>query len=399
MAVNNTESLANSFNETRSVLYCSKLPGLIWDLNHTTSLKLVVAVIGIACPVTILLNLLVIIAVKTRRELKNNSNILLSSLAATDLLVGAVTMPLAITFDALVLRRTLFEDVTCTIGVVGFFILHIVCLASFYHLLLIAWERYVAVVKCMNYKVIVTRDRAKKYATIAWLLPLLTAVPRIIMETFGVGYELILVVDVVMSIFWVVCFLLILYFYVKAYLGVRRQNRTPIRSVTALVKAKLETKVAYTTFWVTLFFCISGIPSILFYLFRGIWPLLNEASIFRWIDAILQLNSLANPLFYFYRNRRLRKAALELLRCRKPQRRIQSVVRSVGRIRRRRYSVASLDVVELQNRQKRPRLIRSESDTVRRSNDTVKERPMSAPSKVANDEVFTQQQHNNNTTN
>ena len=395
MTVNGTESLANSFNETRSVFYCSKLPQLIWDLNHTTSLKILVAVMSIACPVTILLNLLVVIAVKTRRELKKNSNILLSSLAATDLFVGAVSMPLAITFDALVLRRNLNEDVICTMAIVGLFFLYTVCFTSFLHLLLIACERYVAVVKYMKYKVIVTRDRLKKYVTIAWLLPILMSVPRMIMETFGVRYELILVVDVLTSTFMVVCFLFILYFYVKVCLGVRRQNRTQIRSVNALIKAKLEAKIAYTTFWITLSVCISGVPTILFNLFRGILPFLNEASYFRWADTMLLLNSLANPLLYYYRNPQLRKAALELLRCRKPQRIPQQEVRTARRIMQRRYSVASLDVEELQIREERPRLVRSESDTVRRrSNDTVKERPMSVPSKLANDKIFTQQQHN-----
>ena len=81
MTVKNTESFANSSNETRSVFYCPELPQFIWDLNRTTSFKIIVAITAIACPVTVLLNLLVIVAVKTRRELKKNSNILLSSLA------------------------------------------------------------------------------------------------------------------------------------------------------------------------------------------------------------------------------------------------------------------------------------------------------------------------------
>ena len=82
----NTESLANCSNETscRSVLHCPELPEFIWDLNQITSFKIIDAITSIACPVTILLNLLVIIAVKTRRELKHNSNILLSSVALAD---------------------------------------------------------------------------------------------------------------------------------------------------------------------------------------------------------------------------------------------------------------------------------------------------------------------------
>ena len=108
MAVKDTESLANSSNESRlSMFYCPELPQFIWDLNQTTSLKITVAIAAIACPVTVLLNLLVIIAVKTRRELKTNSNILLSNVALIDLLVGAVSMPMSITLDLLVIHRVL----------------------------------------------------------------------------------------------------------------------------------------------------------------------------------------------------------------------------------------------------------------------------------------------------
>ena len=109
---------------------------------------------------------------------------------------------------------------------------------------------------------------------------------------------------------------------------------------------------------------------------------------FRSAETMFQLNSLVNPLLYCYRNRQLRKAALELLRRRKSQG-IQSVVSTVRRIRQHRYSVASLDVEELQIELKRPRLIRSEScgavmfsDTFRPvSNYQVEKRLISAPSK------------------
>ena len=393
MTANNTESLGtNSSSGTRSVFYCPEWPELFWDLSHTIPLKVILAVVSIASPVTILLNLLVIIAVKTRRELKKNSNILLSSLAAGDLLVGAVSMPLSITLDALVLQPILFEDTICTIYSTSDIVLNALGFVSFFHLVLIAWDRYVAIVKCMEYKAIVTKGRVKKCATVAWLLPLLMFVPMTIMLTVGVPYELILVAIVVLCIFWGGCFLLIIYCYVKIYLQVRKQNRTQIRSVNALVQAKVERKIAYTAFWITLFQCISGMPIVVLYTFWTIWPFLQESSSFRSAETMLQLNSLVNPLLYFYRNRQLRKTALELLRCRKPQI-MQPVTRTAGRIGRRRYSVASLDVQELQSIPKRPSFVRSQScDNLMGSNETVNERPITT-SKIANDKVFTQQRN------
>ena len=164
MTVKNTESLGNSSSESRSVFYCPEAPRYFLALNHRTSFKIIVAITTIACPVTILLNLLVIIAVKTRRELKKNSNILLSSVALVDLLVGAVSMPLSIALDALVIQRVLVSDVICTMLFIRASVLYTACSASFLNLLLIAWGRYVAIAKWIEYKSIVTTGRVNHTA-------------------------------------------------------------------------------------------------------------------------------------------------------------------------------------------------------------------------------------------
>ena len=200
---------------------------------------------------------------------------------------------------------------------------------------------------------------------------MLLVVALIVVESASVRYDIILVVDVILSIFWFLCLSLIAYFYVKAYLAVRKWNRTRICPVNVLVKGKLENKFAYTTFWLTVFFAVSGFPTVTVYLFRETWPFFRQG----WAETILQLNSLFNPLLYWYRTRRLRKQALEMLRCR--------------------CSVKSLDVEKFQSEQRRPRILRSKSleavmcsDTFgQRSSKSVKETPTS----VARDEKLTQQ--------
>ena len=163
MTVKNTESLGNSSSENRSLFYCPEARQYFLALNHT-SFKITVAITTIACPVIILLNLLVIIAVKSRRELKKNSNILLSSVTLADLLVGAVSMPLSIGLDALVIQRVLVSDVICTMLFIRASVLYTACSASFLNLLLIAWERYVAIAKWIEYKSIVTTGRVNHTA-------------------------------------------------------------------------------------------------------------------------------------------------------------------------------------------------------------------------------------------
>ena len=59
-------------NSSRSVFFCPSSPQFIWDLKHTISLQFAIAVTAAACPFTILLNILVIVAVKKIRELQTD---------------------------------------------------------------------------------------------------------------------------------------------------------------------------------------------------------------------------------------------------------------------------------------------------------------------------------------
>ena len=161
-----------------------------------------------------------------------------------------------------------------------------------------------------------------------------------------------------------------------------------IRPVNVLVKRKLESKVARTTFWLTVFVVVSFLPISFVHLFQDNLPFFRQISTIRWAETILQLNSLFNPLLYWYRNQRLREATLQLLVCRK-----RPVIRTARHVRQRRCSVASLDVEELQSEKRDAQLLRSESldavmclDTFRQRRIEVKKgRRMSAPSTVTSD--------------
>ena len=63
-------------------------------------------------------------------------------------------MPQSILLDTLVIQRVLDVEIICTVGAIGVSVLYTMCGASLLHLLLIAWERYVAVAKWMDYKAI-----------------------------------------------------------------------------------------------------------------------------------------------------------------------------------------------------------------------------------------------------
>ena len=106
MIPHSTDLVASASSQLLSELFCP--PIQIWVLNDTTVFKITAVATTTICPVTILLNILVILALKNRRALqKKPSNILLTSMALADVLLGAVSMPLTITSDVLVLAKVL----------------------------------------------------------------------------------------------------------------------------------------------------------------------------------------------------------------------------------------------------------------------------------------------------
>ena len=166
----NVSNFGDAFkNSSKPLLFGPGTTQFRWDLKQTLSLQLTIGATAVACPWIIFLNILVILAIKKVRELQKNSNILITNLAVTDLLVGAVSMPLSITVDALILQGTVSHSTIHLLSEIGVSVLITLYTISYRHLLLIAWERYVAIVKWTEYKALVTKGRMKKYTLIVWM--------------------------------------------------------------------------------------------------------------------------------------------------------------------------------------------------------------------------------------
>ena len=314
MHLNNTETTDNN---TRSVFFCPLYPNFTWDLKSTTTSWILVFILAFASPVTILLNLLIIIAVKRRKELQKPVNILLSSMAVADFLTGVISMPLSATVHIFILRQVSPRYICALETVISKPMLIFICTSSLYHLTAIAWDRYVAIQKSIDYKVIVTKGLLKKLSLVAWLLALFTSVPAFVVAGVGMDHEDLEIKVTVEAAVGLICLIAIAYFYIMVYLGVRKRKINEISQVNALIKAKLESKVAKTTGLLTASLMLSFLPAMGMTFLRNIFSVFAKSSFLGLGETFVLLNSLASPVLYCYKDRKFRKVVLELLGVRK----------------------------------------------------------------------------------
>ena len=139
----------------------------------------IIAVIinSIACPLTVLLNVLVIMAVKRRPRLQSNTNILLACLAATDVFTGLIVQPSFIVWKIYELLG-MTESETL-------FVFHRICIraasvCSSLHLMLVTCGRLVAIKFTLNYPFLVITRNIKVAVIAVWVDALLCGVSRAI---------------------------------------------------------------------------------------------------------------------------------------------------------------------------------------------------------------------------
>ena len=313
MNLSETDSEKIDPSELPSVYSCPHEPVYTWILTETAAFYVTITTKSIASPFAVLLNLLIIVAVRNRRALQKNSNILLTSMAVADLLVGAVSMPLTIALDILLLREKLSLKI-CKIAGANQIVLYSAVSSSFYHLTFIAWERYVAIVKWTNYKNIITKTRLKICAVVAWVLAAIAAIVVSILSVAEVDQKVIAGLSIFSASKTVLCVAIIGYCYITLYLYVRKRKYNEINQVSVRANAKLEKSIAKATGTVTAALLVSYVPSIIALFLGDAVPFLRTSSYFRWSELLIQMNSFFNPIVYcFAMNRTFRNEVREMI--------------------------------------------------------------------------------------
>ena len=296
---------------------CSQFPfsGVVvpeWRPNFLTS-EISVALISVTIvnllvsPLTIFLNILVILAVNSTPQLRNKYNVLLACLAGTDILTGALGQPL---FIAELIYRLIGSPTSefCIIKHAARSFSRFSVLISLQHLALISAERYISIKFPFKYDNIVTKRRFIVSVVLAWSLVFIATLFSFYKHSFFKHF-LHLFAIIFPAIF------ILIFCRIASYHEARKRIGN-ITTQSAKAKFLKEKKALKTTSFVIGVVLLSHLPMILF---RVVFvPLISSPETFLAIQSFVitlaLCNSVFNPVIYCARSKEYRRAFKKLLR-------------------------------------------------------------------------------------
>ena len=135
----------------------------------------------IASPLIAGLNVLIVIAVKTKPRLTTMSNIALGCLAVADGLMGVIGLPVFIASKLLMVLNAPSSEF-CTLQLISRNSLRILCGAAVFHQVVMNVERYIAIKHSFKYTSMVTETRVLSSPAVAWIATLLLTIPLVISD-------------------------------------------------------------------------------------------------------------------------------------------------------------------------------------------------------------------------
>ena len=274
------------------------------------SIVLAIIINLLTCPFVILLNALFITAMKTKRRLQTTYNILLACLAVTDLLVGIGAQPAFIALEIIILNGGGSSFLFCRLFIMLQMTILCLCLVSVLHLTVISTERFVAMKYPLRYENIVTQFRLIVAVGSCWFIVAVYFVLRTLKLRVFPSFSIILV-----------SFLAIFSCHTYAYLVSRRhmiQIKTEQVSQEATAKFLKEKKAWKTTSVIIGAVLMCYLPGVMIAIVPEIFPVFLIQRLRRSLRPLFlsfsMLNSLLNPVIYWWKSKEIREASMQLLR-------------------------------------------------------------------------------------
>ena len=251
----------------------------------------------------VLSNLLIVITIGKSQELRVPANILLGSLAVTDLLVGLITQPLFITWR-LMLH---YPSTICNSEVVHSLyecFLHLCAGGSFLSLAYLSTDRFLAVSKPLHYRANVTTTQAARNMVILWL----AWIGVVVLRYSGIDEE------TNQTITSVIAGTLVIYLVAAQIALIVSVKRNSIHDLLSegnatVIASKREARIALTIVYIFLALLVFLLPAVVVQIVLGFTSSNKSKTELNLAISALLINSSVNPLIYFWRGRDLRKAA------------------------------------------------------------------------------------------
>ena len=263
----------------------------------------------------ITLNIVTIHALRKPLTIPRAVKTLLLSQAVSDLGVGLLVQPLYVAFLVMMIKENTqtrtFEIMNDLYGNIGNFF----TFASFFGVVALATDRFLAIHLHLRYQELVTHKRVVAVVISTWISS------AIVMLLLGWISS-----DVVKFIFLTVdcvCYLTTALFYFKIYSAVRyHSNQMQVLEEQLaqnnggdMENAARERKAAVDTFYVFLVFLICYLPNMCYWIIQtstGPSTVLWHFGLHS--NTLMLLNSSLNPLIYSWKMRPVRHAVMEILR-------------------------------------------------------------------------------------
>ena len=251
----------------------------------------------------VLSTLLIVITIGKSQELRVPANILLGSLAVTDLLVGLITQPLFITWR-LMLH---YPSTICNSEVVHSLyecFLHLCAGGSFLSLAYLSTDRFLAVSKPLHYRANVTTTQAARNMVILWL----AWIGIVVLRYSGIDEE------TNQTITSVIAGTLVIYLVAAQIALIVSVKRNSIHDLLSegnatVIASKREARIALTIVYIFLALLVFLLPAVVVQIVLGFTSSNKSKTELNLAISALLINSSVNPLIYFWRGRDLRKAA------------------------------------------------------------------------------------------
>ena len=261
---------------------------------------------SITCPFTVLLNVLVIMAVKRRPRLQTNANILLACLAVTDALTGLTSQP---SFILLKIFQLHSMTNVATVEIFYNFCARTFLACSCLHLMLVTCERLIAIKFTMYYHNFVTKRNIRASMIACWI-------SSIFVQVLSLANQKQMIEKALLAPFLNSCILFVSFSYLILYRETLRHKQRiktqqlPREEVERFVR---ESKAIKTTVYVVGAVVLCLLPGVSFLVVHMSGQVFWKPNLTKpWLQTCGMLNSLLNPLICCWRQQEMRRFIFRL---------------------------------------------------------------------------------------